>query len=292
MPVYNTITPTEMHAALLADRSYNGYNGNVYQIPHFSVGAWAADNSVTLADCTNPLLQNIVGVTNAAIPAHSRGLFVQSGVVPGAIAHMGARAGDPIYLGITAGTLTNIFPSGPGVTPIQIGTAETSETSSAVTDLRLSVAVSSSGGGGGGGVSPADLQGAISASQSNIYTSGELTDTISQFSAVYWTASEDIMAGDATNPDKIDIAGVTTGDVVPGGNGIVQYIGTVQNACASLGANAGQAIYLAAGPGGVLTKTPPAPIHYTVIIGYAVPRSGTSGPATDLLLDIQRALIL
>ena len=289
MAVYNTITSAALESILLKDRSYNGYNANAFVIPQFFVGAWAADGSVTLADATNPALQKIVGVANTGIPSHSRGLYVQSGVVPGAIAHLSANAGDPIYLGVVPGSLTNVIPTGTGVTPIQVGTAEPDPATNLITDLKLG---NVGGGGSGGGVTPLELDSAIAGSQSNNYFSGELTDTIDVFRAVCGGPSEVILAGDATDSSKIDIIGVTLAAVAPGTAGPVKYTGTIEDACTGLGAVAWQPIYLAEGPGGHLTTTPPAPSNYTVVIGCAVPRSGSSGAATDLLLDIQRTLIL
>ena len=291
MAVYNTITSAALDAALLSDRSYNGYNGNAYLIPQFRVGAWAPDGSVTLADCTNPLLQKIVGVSNNPIPAHSRGLFVQSGVIPQAVAGLGAAAGQAVYLGVVAGTITITYPAGVGVTVIQIGTAEPDPMTGHITDLKLG-AIGGSSGGGSGGVTPELVAAAIEASQGGDYVNGEVSFTLPQFCAAYFGPGEQILAGDASDPSKIKVAGISTSSIPVATSGHIKWTGVIEGACAGLGAVAGDPIFLAATPGGLLTKTAPSPQYDTVIVGYAVPRSGTSGAATDLLLDIQRVLVL
>lgn len=292
MPVYNTITQEALDLSLLKDRSFDGFNNEAYEIPQFSVGAWAVDGSVTLLDCTNPAFQKFVGIANVAIPSHSRGLYVQRGVVANAITGLGAAAGDTIYVGVTAGTLVASAPFGPGITAIAVGVAEPNPTTGLVTDLRVDLAATS-GGGGGGGVTMDDVNAAILAAEAQYYFSEEVSFTIPPYRAVCWGTSDQILAGDATDPTKIDIAGISVGSIAPGNQGPVQYTGTIRNACLGLGAAAGQPVLLAEGDGGILTLASPSnPSSSSVIVGHAVPRSGTAGPANDLLLDIQRTLIL
>lgn len=290
MTTYLFITPSALQRALLEDRSYSGLNSNAYQFPKWHVGAWKTDGSVTLADATNPSFQKIVGLSNDNIPSGQRGLFVQSGTVPGAIAGLGAAAGDAIYLSVVAGELTRILPTGDGVTAIKIGVAERSETSGLITDLRIELAGGGSSGGGDG-VTLEEVQQAIAASKIQSYFNDELTTTPA-YRAVAWGDDQKVLNGNALDADLADVIGVTVSSIPSHVYGPIQTEGIIQGAALSLSAEAGQPVFLAEGPGGNLTLTAPAAESSAITrIGYAVPRTGTQGAAIDLLLDIQRLFI-
>jgi len=272
---FRYITQNALDRALLEDRSYLGLNSNPYAFPAFRVGAFKTDGTVTLADSTNPLLQRIVGVTQTSILSGQRGLFVQRGTIEGAIAGLGATAGAPIYLGIPAGTLTATEPTGVGVESILIGYAETN-TSGLVTNLRLALesTVVSSGGGGGG---TATLEGSYRNSTPS---------TIPQFAVTSWTNTGELQLASPVDLSTSDVAGVVKTAILPNAFGPVQYGGVVENALTGLGANAGQPIFLSTA-GQLSLNTPSNPAHSVVRIGYAVPKTNTSGSAEDLLLDVE-----
>lgn len=290
MTVYKTVTPPMVERALLEERSIVGANSNAFMFPKWRVSAWKPDGSMALADATNPAFQKIAGVSYENIPANGRGLFVHDGVLKGALAGLGAAPGDTIYLAIPAGQMTKTIPVGDGVAVIQIGFAVENADTGLVHDLRIEIQAGGAGGGSGG-VTPTEVQEIIEASKIQSYCSGETTNILA-FRAVAWGDDQKIVGGDAADADRADILGITVAVIQPDEFGPVQTTGTIQNAAASLSAQAGQPVFLAEGAGGGMTLTAPASESSAITrLGYAVPRTGTSGSATDLQLDIQRLFI-
>jgi hypothetical protein len=272
---FRYITQQALDRALLEDRSYLGLNSNPYAFPTFRVGAFKTDGTVTLADSTNPLLQKLVGVTQSSILSGQRGFFVQRGTIEGAAAGLGAAAGDPIYLGIPAGTLTATEPSGVGVEVILVGYAE-ANTSGLVTNLRLALnnTVVSSGGGGGSGTV---LEGS--------YRNGSGA-TLDQFRVASWMNTGELQLASPSLLSTSDVAGIVKSSIPANQFGTVQYGGVVSDALLGLGAQSGQPVFLSTG-GQLSLNTPSNPAHSVVRIGYAVPKTNTFGSADDLLLDVE-----
>lgn len=286
MTYYNTLTPSALQRVLLENRSYLGLNNNVYLFPQFKVGALNPDGSVTLADCTNPAKQKIAGVANSDILPGEKGYFVQQETVENAIAGLGAVAGDIIYLAVVAGDMTNVKPTGVGETAIKIGVAEANPDTGLITDLRVEFGVTEVSSGGG--VDAGTVQQII---DQNRDTQGQNVSgaNIQALRAVAWDNAGTITAGDATIAAKCDVIGLSVSSIAINAFGTVRTEGIVPNACATLGAIAGQEVFLAEGPGGALTLTAPTAITSGIIkVGVAIPPTGSTGAATDLLIEIER----
>jgi len=283
---YNYATKSELDRAVLEGRSYSGLNSNPYLFPKFRMGAWLPDGSITLADCTNPALQKLAGVSYQNISSGSRGIFVQTGSIEGAIASLGAAPGDLIYLGIPAGTFTKIDPTAPGVTSIVVGQAMTNPDTGLVTDLRIGFAGEALDSGPSG-LDPSDVQNLIDADKLKSQRNGSGI-TIPALRLVAWKNTSEIEMAAANDITLSDIAGVTLASIISGAFGSIQTTGTIPEACGALGAIAGQTVYLSASTPGLMTLIPSsAPTDAIVRIGYAVPASGTTGAAVDLLLDFE-----
>lgn len=284
MTMYKLPTLSTIERAILLDRSYVGLNSNVYQFPKWHVAAWKSDGSVTLADAMDESLQKVLGVSNEDIPSGSSGIFVQRGVITNAIATLGAQPGAKIYLSTVAGELTKIAPTDPGAAVIQIGFAETNPSTGLVTDLRIELAISSISGGTG--VTPDDVAQAIADDHTVSHQNGSGV-AIAALRAVAWMDDHKIQAADASTLSKCDVVGITKVSFSSASYGAIQFSGIVPDACLSLSATPGQAVFLASGPGGNLTLTPPSGTGDSIVrIGFAVPKNGTTGNPVDLLLDI------
>jgi hypothetical protein len=288
MTYYNFATPTSIERLLLENRSYLGLNNNAYLFPKNKVGALNPDGSVVLADCADPAKQNIAGICHEDIISGEKGYFLQLETATDAIDGLGAQAGDIIYLSTVAGEMTLTPPSGPGEAVIRLGIAEANPNTNLITDLRIDISVEIDAGGTGGGTTPSEVQDIVDASRE---TEGEnLSGTnIQAFKAVAWENAGTIVAGDATMASRCDVIGITTTAISSGSFGTVRTEGIVPNAVASLGAQAGQEVFLAEGAGGNLTLTAPTAVTSGVIkVGVAVPPTGSTGAATDLLIQIDR----
>jgi hypothetical protein len=283
---YNFTTPSSVERLLLENRSYTGLNNNAYVFPKNKVGALNPDGTVTLADCTNPAKQNIAGICYEDIQSGEKGYFLQSDSAVNAISGLGAQAGDVIYLDVIAGDMTITAPSGPGEAVIKVGVAEANPDTGLITDLRVEIIEISSGGGGG--TSPSQVQDIVDASRD---TEGQNNTgvTIQAFRAVAWENDGTIVAGDATIAARCDVIGLSIIAIPNGSSGTVRTEGIIAGAVASLGAVAGEEVFLAEGAGGNLTLTAPTAVTSGVIkVGVAVPPTGSSGAATDLLIQIDR----
>ena len=286
MTYYNFATPSAIDKLLLENRSYLGLNNNVYLFPKNKVGALNPDGSVILADCTNPARQNIAGICFEDIISGEKGYFLQLETATDALVGLGAQAGDDIYLDVVAGEMSITAPSGPGEAVIKLGVAEANPVSGLITDLRIEIIEVSTGGGGG--TTPTQVQDIVDA---NRETQGENLSgvNIQAFKAVAWENAGTIVAGDATMAARCDVIGITTTAISIGNFGAVRTEGIVPNAVASLGALAGQEVFLAEGAGGNLTLTAPTLVTSGIIkVGVAVPPTGSAGAATDLLIQIDR----
>ena len=286
MTYYNYVTPSALQRILLENRSYLGLNNNAYLFPQFKVGALNADGSVVLADCTDINKQKLAGVSDADILSGEKGLFVQEETLTNAISGLGASAGDIIYLAVVAGEMTKIPPSGVGEAVIKIGVAEANPDTGLITDLRIEF-----GSSGSGGVSAGTVQQIV---DSNRDTQGENLSgsNILQFRAIAWQNAGTIIAGDATIAAQCDVIGISILAIPNGTFGTVRTDGIVAGALTTLGAQAGDEVFLAEGSGGVLTLTAPTSVTSGVIkIGVAVPPTGSIGTATDLLIQIDRIAV-
>jgi hypothetical protein len=77
-----------------------------------AIGTPVSTNTVgnmVLLDVTNEALVNaFIGLTSIRVPANAEGLVVNAGRLEGI--NLGFSVGDPVYAGITPGSLTNIKP--------------------------------------------------------------------------------------------------------------------------------------------------------------------------------------
>jgi hypothetical protein len=285
MTYYNFATPSAIDKLLLENRSYLGLNNNAYLFPKNKVGALNADGSVVLADCTNPAKQNIAGICFEDIISGEKGYFLQLETATDALVGLGAQAGDDIYLDVVAGEMTTTAPSGPGEAVIRLGVAEANPVSGLITDLRIDLTPVSTGGGG---VTAPQVQQIVDANRD---TQGENLSgiNIQAFKAIAWENAGTIVAGDATIAARCDVIGLSIVAIANNAFGTVRTEGIVPGAVASLGAQAGQEVFLAEGAGGNLTLTAPTVVTSGIIkVGVAVPPTGSIGAATDLLIQIDR----
>jgi hypothetical protein len=285
MTYYNFATPSAIDKLLLENRSYLGLNNNVYLFPKNKVGALNTDGSVVLADCTNPAKQNIAGICFEDIISGEKGYFLQLETATDALVGLGAQAGDSIYLAVVAGDMTTTAPSGPGEAVIRLGVAEANPVSGLITDLRIDLTPVSTGGGG---VTAPQVQQIVDANRD---TQGENLSgiNIQAFKAIAWENAGTIVAGDATIAARCDVIGLSIVAIANNAFGTVRTEGIVPGAVASLGAQAGQEVFLAEGAGGNLTLTAPTVVTSGIIkVGVAVPPTGSTGAATDLLIQIDR----
>lgn len=277
MPVYNYVTKAALDKALLEDRSYKGFNSNAFLFPQFKVGAFKTDGSVGMADASNPALQKLVGVAAYDILSGRSGLFVQRGIIEGAISHLSTLSGDTIYLGAVAGTLVSTPPTGLGVAQIVVGYASKNITTGLISDLRLDLGGVASVSGGGGG------SGSVSSSISCQNGSGI---TLVSGTPVAWMDSGQIIEAHANGVTYADAFGILTETTIAGAYGPVLFSGIVPDICTPLLAVPGKPVFL--GVTGGLTLTAPSNSSHSIVrIGYAVAKSGVAGAATDLLLDVE-----
>ena len=274
MVTYNYVTKAAMDKALLEDRSYRGLNSNAFLFPEFKVGAFKLDGSVGMADAANPDMQKLVGVTAYSILSGQSGIFVQRGILEGAISHLSVSSGDTIYLGGVAGSLASVPPSGPGVSQLVIGYASKNPTTGLVTDLRIELGGVASSGSGGGSVAQ------------DISCENGSGTLLPNGTPVAWTDAGQIAVAHANGVARADSFGILMADTADLAFGPVRFSGIVPDVCSSLGAVAGKPVFL--GVSGGLTLTAPSnPAHSIVRMGYAIVKSGTTGAATDLLLDVE-----
>lgn len=88
----------------------------------FKAVAWLNDNSITPADADVISIADFAGVTIDAVANLGYGKIIKIGEVPGALAGLGAIAGQPVYLSGTPGALT-LTPPVSG-TILRVGFAE------------------------------------------------------------------------------------------------------------------------------------------------------------------------
>lgn len=273
MPVYNFITQTALSRALLEARSVVGLNSNPFLFPQFRVAAFKADGTVGLADATNAAMQKIAGISAYTTPSGSLGYFVNDGILEGALSHLTAAAGDKIYLGLVSGTLVSSPPSGAGVAQISVGYAVRNPHTGLISDLRIEFVVSASTGGG-------------SATDPVLRCQNGSASPLQSGSAIAWNASNQVVLADPANFNSSDSLGILIESTLPSAYGDVRYSGIVPDVCTTLGAVAGNPVFLSLTPGELTTNPSSNPLHSIVRMGYAVPKSGTTGPVTDLLLDV------
>jgi len=251
-------------------------NGTGSLIPTNTTVALKTDGTICLAESDVASATNAIGVTLEPIAPSAYGAIRLIGSsAPNVVSGMGFSTGDTVYLGSTAGGLTNNLGSVVGtVRVVGIADCATDIQSSVATDLIL--ASTGSGGGGGGG-------GSVQVTASAIILRG---------TPVSINALGTLAAVDITDEDSAyAFCGITSVDTLLGGSANVLTAGSVLYdipAAYSLTGQWGKPIFIS--HTGDLTMVKPDVgvggfVSLDFIVAVGVTTKNTSTGTTDLILN-------
>lgn len=143
MPVFKTVSPAALDAALKEVSGRYALNNTGSTIAAFAPVSWYTDGSLELASATNVTADTFAGLMSVATPTASYGIVLHGGRLPGAAVGLGAVPGQPVFLSETAGQLTlstTGFQSGSAI--IRVGFAEPADhATGTATDLTIDIAL-------------------------------------------------------------------------------------------------------------------------------------------------------
>jgi hypothetical protein len=235
--------------------------------------ALKTDGTICLADSDDLLATNVIGVTKEDILAGQYGVVQIIGPsAPNVIDGLGFTTGDIIYLGDTAGSLTNDIGSIVGaVKVVGIADCPSDDASSIATDL---IMVNGEGSGGGGSVT-------ITASA-----------TILRGYPVSVTALGQATVVDITNEDSVyAFCGVTSVDCLIGGTANILTAGSVLlDIPAAFGLTGQWGKHVFVSHSGTFTITKPEVgvggfLSEDFIVSVGVTTKNTATGTTDLILN-------